>query len=477
MTALARGQQLQVQPRALDAEGAGVAPVDRGQLHVRGALPGETVSAEVEHVSPHASPGGSRAWARTLAVLSPSPDRRSPVCPAYGACGGCPLQHLDYQRQLAWKRGLVEEALRGVPGVEELGVEPCEPSPRTLGYRNQAKYVYGLLPGDGGAPVLGAYAPRSHTLVDLAGCQLVEPAIDRVAGQLRLALQGHGVAPFDERRRTGVLRYVVLRANAAGQVLATLITARPLPGGAQLAQGLRAAAPEVVGVVESHNDRPGNALFTAEGGAGGMADRLLAGEDSLTESIAGVDVRLGPRSFLQLNRDVAARAYAGVRAFAAGQAQGAGPGGEAGRLDRVLDLYAGVGAVSFHLRDLASAITAVEENPAASAAGARAAAGAGLSHLRFQAADAAGAASQAAGADLVVLNPPRAGAAALAAAIGAGAPPAALVYLSCNPVTLARDLRALIAGGLELRRIWPLDMLPHTPHVETLVALARPQRG
>jgi 23S rRNA (uracil1939-C5)-methyltransferase len=465
MSDLQPGQQLDVQPQELDSEGAGVVTTAGVQLHVAGALPGERVAAAVEHVSPHRGPGGPQAWARTLRVLSASPDRRPPACPAHGACGGCPLQHLDYDRQLEWKRRQVEQALAGVPGVERAGVQPCLASPRTLGYRNQAKYVYGPL-SPGGPPVLGAFAPRSHRLVDLAGCRVVEPAIDRVAAQLRAVLAQRQVPAFDERRRTGLLRYVVLRSNAAGQVLAALVTARPLAEGQALAGELRAAAPELAGVVQSLNSDPGNVIFPA---ASAGTDQVLGGAGELREEIGGVAVAIGPRSFLQLNREVASQAYAAIRAFAVTRsAAGRVPPG------RVLDLYAGVGAVAFNLRDRAAEVIAVEENPAATAAGERAAADAGVANLRFITADAARPmATWLPGAELVVLNPPRGGAAAASAAIAA-APPAAVAYLSCNPVSLARDLNVLLSTGhLQLHHIQPLDMLPHTPHVETLVTLTR----
>jgi 23S rRNA (uracil1939-C5)-methyltransferase len=462
MSGLRPGQELQVQPGALDAEGAGLAETGGAQLHVAGALPGETVLVAVEHVSPHRGPAGPQAWARTLRVLVPSPDRRAPACPAHGACGGCLLQHLEYQRQLEWKRQRVEAALAGVAGVARAGVQPCLPSPRTLGYRNQAKYVYGALAA-GGPPVLGAYAPRSHQLVDLGGCRLVEPPIDRVAAALAALLADRQVPAFDEHRRTGILRYVTLRSNAEGQVLAALVAARPLPDGPALAAELLARTPELVGVVQSLNLQAGNVIFATDAAG---SDEVLAGVGELREDIAGVPVAIGPRSFLQLNREVARAAYQAVRAFAATRAP----------LGRVLDLYSGVGAVSFHLRDLARELLAVEENPAATTAGQRAASAAGAPNVRFVTADAGHPERLdrgTGGAGLVVLNPPRAGAATACAALAA-APPDALAYLSCNPVSLARDLGTLLSTGqLQLERIQPLDMLPHTAHVETLVTLAR----
>jgi 23S rRNA (uracil1939-C5)-methyltransferase len=357
------------------------------------------------------------------------------------------MQHLAYDEQLAWKRTLVADAVGG--GVD---VQPCLPSPRPLGYRNQAKYVYGRVET---GLVLGAYAPRSHALVDLAGCRVVEPVLDEVAAVLRGLLEEASVDPFDERRRTGLLRYVLLRANAEGQVLATLVTAdRAWPGARALAARLMAALPAVVGVVHNVNDGGGNVLL-------GRQSVALAGADRLAETVAGVPVSLGPEAFLQLNRHVAAQAYQLVRAAVA----------PLGRLGRIIDVFAGVGAMAFTLADLADEIVAIEQNPAATAAGAAAALAAGLAHIRFVTADAATGLRALDVADLVVLNPPRAGAGAAVCAAVLALRPRALVYLSCNPISLARDIARLSEGGLSVQSLTPMDMLPHTRHVETFTFL------
>jgi 23S rRNA (uracil1939-C5)-methyltransferase len=464
------GQQLVVSPHGLDDAGAGLCALEGAELHVAGALPGEEVRALVEHRSPHrGASGGRQLFGRTLAVLRSSDARVVPACPGHGQCGGCPLQHLAYQDQLVWKRDRVAAALAEHPGLAGVSVLPCVPSPRTLGYRNQAKYVYGRAPDDADAGkatshgrntrlTLGAYAPRSHRLVDLIGCAVVEPAIDQVARTLLALLTARQVVPFDEVRRTGALRYVVLRANAAGQVLCALVTGgRPLDEGASLAEALQRAAPAVVGVVENHNDSAGNVIF-------GVSERVLAGEGSLREELAGIPVRFGPRAFFQLNRAVAGQAYAAIRAAA----ERLGPSG------RVVDLFAGLGGISFALRGLGREIVAVEENPAATAAGASAAADAGLAELRFVTGSVESAPSLIDGAELVVLNPPRAGAAAvLPAVLAAG--PRAVIYLSCNPSSLARDLVVLTGSGkLRLGHVQPFDMLPHTPHIEALAVLESP---
>ena len=448
-----------VRPSSLDERGAGVALTDELRLHLPGVLPGEEAVVTVEHVSHHLDPEGQRqAWGRLRDLNSPSPERASPACPAHGECGACVLQHLAYPAQLRWKRERVVTALAPFSTPAWPSIDACVPSPRSLGYRNQGKYVYG--PARSGAAdaalTLGAYAPRSHRLVDLLGCQVVEPVIDAVAVTLRGLLVESKVPPFDERRRTGLLRYCVLRSNRQGEVLVALVIGRASwPEGRALAEALRAAQPRVAGVVQTANTSGGNVIFSGP-------ETLLAGSPHLTEILSGVTVRVGARVFLQLNREVAELIYGRVAEAAREHAP----------LGRVVELYAGVGGMAFAIAPLAAEVVAIEENPEAAAAGAEAARAAGLHQIHFQIADAAQGVAPIDAADLVVLNPPRAGLDERVAAAVARLRPRRCAYVSCNPASLGRDLARLSAAGLVPYRITPFDMLPHTPHVEVLALLA-----
>ncbi|HVV51683.1 MAG TPA: hypothetical protein VHO06_18590, partial [Polyangia bacterium] len=285
------GERISLDCLELDDEGAGVGAAGGLEVHVAGALPGERVAAVVEHLA-RQSPA---AWARLAEVEVPSPARRPPACRAFGACGGCLLQHLDYPAQLGWKRARVARALAAHPALAGVPVAACVASPRPLGYRNKSKLVAARA---GGRLVLGAYAPRSHAVIDLAGCRIAEPPLDDTAAALRALLDEAGVRPYDERSLTGDLRHVVLRANHAGAVLAIWIVARPLPDGAALARRFRAARPEVVGVVEHQNQTRGNVLFAEAGGAN---ERILDGagtlEDQLEAGGRTIRLTLAPGAF------------------------------------------------------------------------------------------------------------------------------------------------------------------------------------
>jgi 23S rRNA (uracil1939-C5)-methyltransferase len=453
------GERVTVTCVDLDDDGAGVTPAPDGRdgkerpprLHIAGALPDERVAAVVQHVSAHAP----EAWARLTTIETPSPARRAPACRAFGACGGCVLQHLDYDAQLAWKRARVARALAAVDAT----IAACVASPRPLGYRNRSKLVPARV---GGRLVLGAYAPRSHDVVDTAGCQVAEPPLDDAATALARLLDDGGVTPYDEHTLTGDLRHVVLRANHEGSVLATWVVARALANGPALARAFRAARPEVIGVVEHVNRGRGNAIFgdTRE-------DRTLDGDATIDDRVDvrgdDVRVRLSGAAFFQANRAVAGLAYAAiVRALAPR------PG------ERVVDAYCGVGGIALALaRAGASEVIGIEVHAGAVADATASAKLNGVTSAQFIAGDVAEQLTAIERADLVVLNPPRKGCAPDVLAAVVRLAPRAVAYLSCDPDTLGRDLAWLAAHGYAAAAVTPYDMLPHTPHVEALAILQR----
>jgi 23S rRNA (uracil1939-C5)-methyltransferase len=444
---------------ALDETGAGVVHVVSGNetlnVHVAGALPGERVRVRLDHLSAHVRAGEREAWGTLISVLAPSPDRVKASCPAYGACGGCTLMELAYPAQLAWKRERVLAQLAGYPALAAIPVDSCVPSPRVLGYRNQAKYVFGRARASGRL-VLGAFAPRSHDLVDLAGCQVVEPVLDEARQALLAVLIENAIAPFDEVLRTGVLRYAVLRATAAGQVMATLVTARADWADAEaVALALCQRFPSVVSVILNVNESAGNALF-------GEHERALVGQSSVEDTLGDVRVRLSSRSFFQTNRQTASQIYRAIVAAA--------PAGIA----RAVDVYAGACGIALSLAAKAGEVVAIEENPMATQAAAAflAEQDAKAARVRVVTGDAARCLADISQADFVVLNPPRKGCSVQVLAAVVRLRPSVLAYLSCDPRTLARDLAVLAAAGAQVAQITPYDMMPHTPHVETL-ALVR----
>jgi 23S rRNA (uracil1939-C5)-methyltransferase len=428
-------QDVRLRITSLDDEGRGVATDAGREIHVAGALPDEDVTCALEHESPHAP----RAWARLVSVDKPANERVPPSCPGHGRCGGCVLQHLAYPAQLTYKRQLVERALgEGVP------VEDVVASPRELHYRNKAKYV--VAPGGR----IGSYAPGTHDFVDMAGCQVPEPPIDEVA---RLAAKLAAALPvYDESKKTGELRHLIVRANADGLLLVVYV-ARSLeakPALAVAARELRTRRPDVAGVVLNLNDAPGNVIL-------GDRDLVLDGADALEDTVGDVRLQLSARAFFQINRAQAARLYAEA-------ARHARPG------DRAVDLYTGVGGIALALAKKGAHVLGVETHAQAVADARRSARANGVS-ARFEVGDAASAHLE--GADLLVVDPPRKGLGEATRAAIARAQPRTIVYVSCYPKTLADDVKALGELGWRVESVRPFDLMPGTPHIEVVTTLRR----
>ena len=455
----------QVEAVTLDEAGAGVGHVadpSNGsgdavlELHVADLLPGERAEVAVEHRSPHRA----LAWARVVRRLGArSPDRVAPACPGFGVCGGCAWQHLAYPAQRLEKRRRLARALAEVPSLlgGMVAIAPVEPSPSLHGYRNKGKYVAAEVDG---RLVLGAYAPRSHRVIETAGCRVVAPAIAGVLGPVRDACAAAGLTVYREAAKAGELRYAILRADDAGGVLVALVvtsaTRRDVLAAAAAAI---ARHPAVRGVVAMFNDRDDAAIVTGD-------VTVLEGAAALTESVAGCAVEVGAGEFLQVNRAQARAIYERVADLAFD--------GRAAL--HAVDLYAGVGGIALTLARRGATVDAVEIDPGATAALARAAAAGGLGdRLRVHTGDAAIVGTLEPAADLVVVNPPRKGLSAEARAALIRAAPERIVYVSCGPDSLGRDLAAL-AAWYRPDVIAPYDLMPGTSHVETVVRLVREPR-
>jgi 23S rRNA (uracil1939-C5)-methyltransferase len=364
---------------------------------------------------------------------------------------------MAYPRQLAWKAAELRAVLARFPSLAAVPVGACVASPQPLGYRNKSKLVYSH--DAAGEPLLGAYAPRSHRVVDLAGCRVAEPPLDEVAALLREECARRRIAPYDEGSGLGLLRYAVLRVNEAREILITLVTStREFPDGEPLARALMQARPDIIGVVQNINAGRGNALY-------GLDEQLLAGRAWLEERVGTVHLRLSATAFFQVNRAIAARIYGDILAAAALTGH-----------ERVVDAYCGVGGIALTLAPRAGEVIGVEEHPGAVADAQAAALLNHATRARFGVGDAAKVLATIDGADVVVLNPPRRGCTPDVLAAVAQLAPRLIAYVSCAPDTLARDLALLHDQGYETRSVTPYDMLPQTPHIEAL-ALITPRES
>jgi 23S rRNA (uracil1939-C5)-methyltransferase len=379
-------------------------------------------------------------------------------CPHYPRCIGCPFIHLPYPEQLARKRRLVAEEFASFPSLAGMEIPPIVPSPKRLGYRARVKLVVRRSRGDVAA---GLYAPESHRVIDISSCPVHPRAVNEVVRYLKKKVQELGIEPYDERDDSGELRYLDLRYSFARLELSvTLVTRHSnLPEGVNLARVLQRRFPLIVGVIQNVNEQRGNVMW-------GNSFRTLAGRDTIMERLGDLKLVFPAGVFSQANPFTARKLYERVWEMAALK------GGET-----VMDLYCGVGPISLYLAAAARQVWAVDDSTLSITAAKQNARRNGRGNCRFIAGDVAETVAQIRQnlprLDLMVVNPPRKGIqpAAMAAILATGA--SKIVYVSCEPKSLARDLERMISAGYNLRQVQPFDMFPQTDQVETVALLAK----
>lgn len=402
----------------------------------------------------------NHAFGRLEQLLEPAPCRIEPDCPVFAQCGGCCFRHITYSAELEMKQQRVADALSRVGGFTDLPLRPILPAPSRSGYRNKALLPIGPGPVPGEVE-LGFYARNSHRIVPCKDCQLhPEPfrlAVEAFRRWQRLAQE----SVYDERTHTGQLRRLYLRmGEATGQVtVCVVVKGHALRQERELVEELRESVPGLVGVSLNFNpDRTNVAL--------GSTGRVLWGSEVLLDRLCGLELRVSPLSFYQVNRTQAERLYAVA-------AELAGLGGDEG----LLDLYCGTGTIGLSMARQAGRLVGVEAVPQAVENAWENARLNGIKNAQFLCGDAAYAAKELAEQgqlpDVVILDPPRKGCAAELVETVAGMKPSRVVYVSCDPATLARDLRRFAQLGYWPQVAAPVDMFPGTAHVET-VCLLRP---
>jgi 23S rRNA (uracil1939-C5)-methyltransferase len=405
--------------------------------------------------------GPSGARGRTPA--RPAQGRAVP-CAHFPQCVGCPLVGDPYPAQLVAKGERLRAAIARHPELADARIDEPAGSPAAFGYRNQAKLVFRgrFVPGVGRQILLGVYRPGTHSVVPAEACIVHHRLLQPLLRDLRAEVERLAMPIFDERDRSGALRYALVRASTArGEVHLTLVSAIADPPGLdELLRRLRRGHRELTATFLCVNPTPGNTILSPD-------IRLLHGRPVLVERFGDLELESRPDAFLQANSAVAARIYATALRLLA-----PAPG------DVALDLYCGVGALALHVAPHVARVIGIEAQESAVACAIANARRAGARAAEFVAAPAEDArrvlAERGVGAvSLVMVNPPRKGLSAAVLATVADIAPRRILYVSCDPTTLARDLAALAAHGYRTRRVRAFDMLPQTPHVEAVALLER----
>jgi 23S rRNA (uracil1939-C5)-methyltransferase len=429
------------------ANGQAVGRFEGMVVFVDGPLPGERARIRLTEVKAKYAVGD------VLERETTSPDRAEPFCGVFGACGGCQVQHLAYPAQLAWKRRIVQDALTRIGGFTDLHVREPIGMREPRAYRNKMALV---VETSGDAPVLGFYRARSHDLVPIERCPIVLDSLDAAIGDLNMA----ACAPETAPAFAGV-RHVIMRSGLQAQSgVLSLTTETKSAAVAALAPLLAERVRGVGGISNSHQLANANAVI-------GRQMDFVWGKREMEETIEGVRFRVSPASFFQINGEMVASIFRALAPLIVDA-------------PKIVDLYCGAGTFAIYFASRGAQVVGVEENGAAVA---EARQNARLNRVdervRFVKARVEGELGNPDGrealraAQIVFLDPPRKGSDEATLAALAAANVAQIWYLSCNPATLARDLRYLAGRGYVVDLVQPFDMFPQTGHVETLVTLAR----
>ena len=439
------GDELVLRIESLAFGGAGVARAPGGYVvFVDGGFPGDLVRARVHQRK------RSYAQARATELLEPGRDQVAPLADHPGA----PWQVLRYERQLEIKQELVDEALRRIGKLDGFTLEPIVPAAQQWRYRNKLEYSFGT--GADGTLLCGFHAPGSWERIHhIEDCLLASERANQVRREVLDFCRAQGLEAFDRRTRSGFLRNLVVREGRhSGQLQVRLVTSQGVLDADALAGAVRCD-----GLLWTHTDA------LAETTAGGRTE-LLAGAWALDERLAELELRISPEAFFQTNTEMAERLYGLVAEAAALRGW-----------ERVYDLYCGIGSIGLSLAARAGTVHGLEVVERAVADAIENAQHNEITNASFYAGDVRLALSElvtrAGRPDVVVVDPPRAGLSQKIVRRVIEAAPKRIVYVSCNPTTLAPNAAQLAEAGWRLERVTPVDMFPQTPHIECVAVLTR----
>jgi 23S rRNA (uracil1939-C5)-methyltransferase len=434
----------------LTHDGAGVAKVDGYPLFVPNGLPGEKAKIKVIKVNK------GYGFGRLVEILEQSPHRVDAPCPIYKECGGCQLQHLSYEGQLKAKEKQVRDVMTRIGKLENVKVHPVIGMNDPWRYRNKAQVPVGEREG---GLIAGFYQQRSHEIIDMQECMIQQEKNDEVVRVVKDICERYGVTAYQEEKHKGMLRHIMARHGmVTGEVMVVLVTrTADLPNKNKITDEIIAQIPGVKSIIQNINSKKTNVIL-------GDETKVLWGEEVIYDFIGDVKFAISSRSFYQVNPEQTKVLYNKALEYA-------NLSGE----DTVIDAYCGIGTISLFLAKKAQRVYGVEIVPEAIEDANRNAELNGISNVEFAVGEAEIVIPKwyedGIRADVLVVDPPRKGCDEALLQTIIAMKPKKVVYVSCNPATLARDLRILEDGGYKTLEVQPVDMFPHTTHVECVAQI------
>lgn len=447
-----QGDNITMQITGLGSSGEGVGKYEGFTVFVKGALPEEEVSVKIALVKK------SYAIGTLLEIVKASGERVEPTCPVYKECGGCQLQHLSYQGQLECKRQQVRDAL-GRIGHLDVEVLPVLGAGDPWNYRNKMQFP--AAQNAEGVLQIGCYATATHSVVDTESCLISKAANNAIMKTVRTWMKHYNISAYDEKTGKGIVRHIMGRVGVhSGEVMAVIITSGyDLPHRAVLVEWLKRYVPGLVSVVQNINKKQTNVVM-------GSKTRVLYGAETIKDSLGSLSFHISAQSFFQVNSEQAEKLYNKALEFAA----------LAGN-ETVVDVYCGTGTISLYLARHAKKVYGIEIVAPAIENAKKNAEENKCTNAEFMCGDAAvelpKLLSGGVRPDVVVVDPPRAGCEQKVLAAICEVQPGRVVYVSCNPASLARDVAFMEQHGYKALLAQPVDMFPMTSHVETVCLLTR----
>jgi 23S rRNA (uracil1939-C5)-methyltransferase len=435
----------------LSHEGAGVGRLKGTAVFVAGALTGEEVDVKLQKVKK------KYALGKLIKINTPSAHRVKPLCQLYDTCGSCQLQHLDYSKQLEAKTERVRETLERIGKLKGFNLKPTIGMENPWHYRNKAQLHVGWYEGK---IRLGYYRPGSWELVPISDCNLLPKVFSQIIGAMEELLKDTSIKPYDRKRKQGYLKHVILKSShATGEVMVIIVTNGELDEElTTIASRLMEAYPSIVSMIHSVN--------TVDGTNIGRSFKVIKGKKTIQEKLGNLTFSISPPAFFQVNVEQMKVLYDQVVTYA--NLQGT---------ETVLDLYCGTGTISLFLAEHARYVHGIEEVAMAIEDATTNARLNGVANVKFHAGKVEtvlpAMLEAGAKADVIVLDPPRQGCDRNVLEAATAMNPSHMVYVSCDPATLARDLRILQEMGYKTREVQPVDMFPQTSHVECVVLITR----
>lgn len=453
MALVQKNEIVEMKITGMTAQGAGVGHYQGMAVFTPLTAPGDVARVRVVKAAKN------YAYGRLEELVSPSADRMEPDCPCFAQCGGCCYRHITYEAELGIKAARVQDALTRIGGFRSLPVRPILGADSRDGYRNKALLPLGTKKD--GSLSMGFYAVNSHRIVDCEECRLQPEEFNRAMAAFREWAAAYGDPVYDEATHSGRMRRLYLRkGEMTGQILAcVVVNGNGLHHESELIEALKQAVPGLASVVVNSNRERTNVAL-------GQKCRTIYGMDTIEDTLCGLRFKLSPLSFYQVNRTQAERLYEVAARYAGLTGQ-----------ELLLDLYCGAGTIGLSMAGMARRLLGVEIVPQAVENARENARLNGIENAEFFCGDAGEAARMLAERgerpDVIVLDPPRKGCSPDLVRTVAEFGPKRIVYVSCDPATLARDLKLFAELGYPPVEAAPVDMFPGTAHVETVVLLSK----